>query len=174
MALPALIAGKKRKEAFAEARALLDSLGLAERVNHRPAQMSGGEKQRTAIARALINNPRIVFADEPTGSLDSRNRQEVQQIIADLCQRHRQTFLIVTHDPSLASIAHRVINMADGRIVSIIDNSSPQDSPEESEAIDPEALESALTEPALSKSISAKPASESANPTPQDNEEAPC
>lgn len=126
VAMPALIAGRKRKEAFAAARELLELLGLGERLNHRPAEMSGGEKQRTAIARALINNPRIIFADEPTGSLDSRNREEVQQIISELCKKRGHTFLIVTHDPSLASIAHRTINMADGRIISITSRPEPE------------------------------------------------
>ena len=121
-AMPALIGGRRRKEAYAEARALLELLGLGERINHRPAELSGGEKQRVAIARALINNPRIVFADEPTGSLDSRNREEIQEIISRLCAERGHTFLIVTHDPSLASIAHRVVNMADGAITHISDN----------------------------------------------------
>lgn len=131
VAIPAMIAGKKKSSALADAKELLELLGLDNRLNHRPAEMSGGEKQRTAIARALINNPRIIFADEPTGSLDSRNREEVQQIIADLCEKKGHTFLIVTHDPSLASIAHRTINMADGRIISI-QNSCSQNPDKES------------------------------------------
>ena len=119
VAMPGLIAGRKRKEVYEEAERLLASLGLSERIHHRPAEMSGGEKQRTAIARALINSPRIVLADEPTGSLDSHNRSEIQEIIARLCAERGQTFLIVTHDPSLASIAHRTLEMADGRIVAV-------------------------------------------------------
>lgn len=116
VAMPALIAGRKRSEAFEGARKLLDLLGLAARVDHKPAQLSGGEKQRTAIARALINKPRIVFADEPTGSLDSHNRNEIQDIISDLRHSINQTFVIVTHDSGMASIADRIVNMADGSI----------------------------------------------------------
>lgn len=117
-ALPALISGKKKKDAYREAGNLLNRLGLSGRLNHHPAELSGGEKQRVAIARALVNNPRIVFADEPTGSLDSHNRREIQEIIANLCQEYGHTFLIVTHDPSLAAIAHRTVTMEDGRIIS--------------------------------------------------------
>lgn len=121
VALPALIAGKNRKVAFDEARALLDDLGLSERLSHKPAEMSGGEKQRTAIARALINSPRIVLADEPTGSLDSHNRKEIQDIITRLCAERGQTFVVVTHDRGMASIADRVVEMADGKIVERLD-----------------------------------------------------
>lgn len=117
VAMPALIAGKNKKEAFAEATRLLKDLGLADRLDHKPTQMSGGERQRAAIARALINKPRIVFADEPTGSLDSRNRNEIQNIIADLRDSLHQTFVIVTHDPDMASISDRIVTMADGKIV---------------------------------------------------------
>lgn len=117
VALPALIAGRGRREAFAEAERLLRDLGLAERLAHRPAELSGGEKQRTAIARALINKPRIVFADEPTGSLDSHNRVEIQEIISGLRDSLGQTFVIVTHDQDMTSIADITVKMADGRIV---------------------------------------------------------
>lgn len=116
VAMPALIAGRKKSDAFEAARNLLDLLGLSARVDHKPAQLSGGEKQRTAIARALINKPRIVFADEPTGSLDSHNRGEIQDIISDLRHSMNQTFVIVTHDSGMASIADRIVNMADGII----------------------------------------------------------
>lgn len=116
VAMPALIAGKKKKAAFDEAERLLDLLGLADRINHKPAELSGGEKQRAAIARALINNPRIVLADEPTGSLDSHNRDEIRGIIASLRESLHQTFVIVTHDPHVASIADRTVTMEDGRI----------------------------------------------------------
>lgn len=116
VAMPALIAGRKRSDAFEAARNLLDLLGLSARVDHKPAQLSGGEKQRTAIARALINKPRIVFADEPTGSLDSHNRGEIQDIISDLRHSMNQTFVIVTHDSGMSSIADRIVNMADGII----------------------------------------------------------
>ncbi len=116
-ALPALIAGRGRKEAFSEAERLLRDLGLGDRLSHRPAELSGGEKQRTAIARALVNKPRIVFADEPTGSLDSRNRVEIQEIISGLRDSLGQTFVIVTHDQDMTSIADMTVKMADGRIV---------------------------------------------------------
>lgn len=116
-ALPALIAGRGRKEAFAEAERLLRDLGLGTRLSHRPAELSGGEKQRTAIARALVNKPRIVLADEPTGSLDSRNRAEIQEIISGLRDTLGQTFVIVTHDRDMTSIADTTVKMADGRIV---------------------------------------------------------
>lgn len=122
VAMPALIAGKSKKTAFEEARKLLDDLGLAQRLDHKPAQLSGGEKQRTAIARALINKPRIVLADEPTGSLDSRNRDEIMSIISGLRNDRGQTFVVVTHDREVTSIADRTVEMADGRIIANIDN----------------------------------------------------
>lgn len=117
VAMPALIGGMSRRKAMERAAELLDTLGLGERLTHRPAEMSGGERQRTAFARALVNEPKVIFADEPTGSLDSRNRDEIRALIADLRQQFSQTFVIVTHDPSMNAIADRVINMADGRIV---------------------------------------------------------
>lgn len=104
---------------------LLELLDVSARATHKPAQLSGGEKQRVAIARALINEPRIVLADEPTGSLDSHNRNEIRALISSLRAELGQTFLIVTHDPSVATVADRVISMADGRIVGV---DSPQDS----------------------------------------------
>lgn len=119
VALPAMIGGKSKREAMATAAELLQMLGIADRADHKPAQLSGGERQRAAIARALVNKPKIVFADEPTGSLDSVNRREIMNLIADLNVRLRQTFVIVTHDPELAGIAGRVVNMADGRITGI-------------------------------------------------------
>lgn len=117
VAMPALIAGRKKKEAYSEAERLLKMLGLSERLRHLPSEMSGGEKQRTAMARALVNNPRIILADEPTGSLDSHNREEIRGIITSLCREEGHTFLIVTHDSTLASIADRVVSMEDGRII---------------------------------------------------------
>lgn len=115
-AMPALIAGCSRREAMTRASELLNTLGLGDRLSHRPSELSGGERQRTAIARALVNNPRVVFADEPTGSLDSRNRDDITALIADLSKSLSQTFVIVTHDRSLSEIADRTIEMADGRI----------------------------------------------------------
>lgn len=117
VALPALIAGKRRHDAEAEARTLIDYLGLADRSGHRPAQLSGGERQRAAVARALVNRPSIVFADEPTGSLDSANRKELQQLFFNLRRDFGHTFVIVTHDSSLATSADRAITLSDGRIV---------------------------------------------------------
>lgn len=128
VALPALIAGISKKKAMEKAADLLTQLGLGERLTHKPAAMSGGERQRAAIARALINDPEIIFADEPTGSLDSANREEIQNIFADLRNRLGQTIVMVTHDSSLAGIADRVIEMADGQLVdslSIIDPLDP-------------------------------------------------
>lgn len=117
VALPAMIGGMSRAKALRRADELLDLLGLAERRQHKPAQLSGGERQRTAVARALVNNPRVVFADEPTGSLDSRNRDEIQELFSSLRNSLGQTFVIVTHDPTLSDIADRTIHMADGRVV---------------------------------------------------------
>lgn len=118
VALPALIAGKKKKAAFSDAERWLRELGLSHRLNHKPSELSGGEKQRTAIARALINTPAIVMADEPTGSLDSRNRDEIKIIITDLREKYHQSFVIVTHDPEMAEIADRKVYMEDGVIIS--------------------------------------------------------
>lgn len=118
-ALAAMIAGDTRSRALGKARELFDLLGIADRADHKPAQLSGGERQRAAIARALVNKPRIVFADEPTGSLDSRNRDDILALIAELNRTLGQTFVIVTHDPLLCRIAHRVVSMADGRITGI-------------------------------------------------------
>lgn len=117
VALPAMIGGMSRAKALRRADELLDLLGLADRRQHKPAQLSGGERQRTAVARALVNNPRVVFADEPTGSLDSRNRDEIQELFSNLRDSLGQTFVIVTHDPTLSDIADRTIHMADGRVV---------------------------------------------------------
>ena len=117
VAMPAMIGGMSRSAAMKRASELLGMLGLGDRLRHRPGELSGGECQRTAIARALINEPRVLFADEPTGSLDSRNRDEIRSLMADLRQRLGQTFVIVTHDPSVSEIADRIIHMADGRIL---------------------------------------------------------
>ncbi|MDE6276660.1 MAG: ABC transporter ATP-binding protein [Muribaculaceae bacterium] len=122
VALPALIAGRTRKDAMAEARRLLEKLGLGGRLSHRPSELSGGECQRAAVARALINGPKVVLADEPTGSLDSRNRDELQALFSELRDTLGATFVIVTHDATLASGADRTVHMADGRIVRIDDN----------------------------------------------------
>lgn len=129
-ALAAMIAGDSRSRALEKARELFSLLGIADRAAHKPAQLSGGERQRAAIARALINKPRIVFADEPTGSLDSRNRDEILALIAELNRTLGQTFVIVTHDPLLCSIAHRVVSMADGRITGIRNTNEDEETAE--------------------------------------------
>ena len=116
--IPALIAGRKRKEAEAEAMELLGIMGLKERAGHKPAEMSGGENQRVAVARALINHPDVILADEPSGSLDSHNKEELHRLFFDLRDKLGQTFIIVTHDEKLASYTDRTIRMVDGVIES--------------------------------------------------------
>ena len=115
--LPALIAGRGRREARGRAAELLSYLGLSDRAGHRPAELSGGEKQRVAVARALVNGPDVVFADEPSGSLDSLHKRELHGLFFDLRRDTGQTFVIVTHDAELAQMSDRAIRMADGRIV---------------------------------------------------------
>ncbi|MDE5844750.1 MAG: ABC transporter ATP-binding protein [Muribaculaceae bacterium] len=119
VAIPAMIAGESRREAMAKAEKLLKYLGLENRLEHRPAQLSGGECQRGAVARSLINNPEVVLADEPSGSLDTTNRQELHKLFFDLRRDMNQTFVIVTHDESLAEAADRVIHLRDGQIEKI-------------------------------------------------------
>lgn len=114
--IPALIAGRKRSEAESEAMELLRVMGLGERAHHKPAEMSGGENQRVAVARALINHPDVVLADEPSGSLDSYNKEELHRLFFDLRDRFGQTFVIVTHDETLASYTDRTLHMVDGMI----------------------------------------------------------
>lgn len=114
--IPALIAGRKRSEAEAEAMQFLQVMGLEERAHHKPAEMSGGENQRVAVARALINHPDVVLADEPSGSLDSKNKEELHKLFFDLRDRYGQTFVIVTHDETLASYTDRTLHMVDGVI----------------------------------------------------------
>ena len=119
VALPALIGGLSRKEAFSRARELAGYMGLLPRADHRPAQLSGGERQRAAVARSLVCRPKVILADEPSGSLDSRNRAELHKLFFDLRRDMGQTFVIVTHDENLAADADRRIMMADGRITGI-------------------------------------------------------
>lgn len=117
VAMPALIGGAKRKDAFERAKELLDYMKLSERFDHKPAQLSGGERQRVAVARALVNKPAVVLADEPSGSLDTQNKQELHQLFFNLRNEMKQTFVIVTHDESLAADTDRVLYMRDGAIV---------------------------------------------------------
>lgn len=116
VALPALIGGLSKREAYGKATRLLEMLGVSARASHKPAQLSGGEKQRVAIARALVNSPGIVFADEPTGSLDTANRDEIMRLIANLRDSTGTAFVIVTHDATLAAMADRTASMTDGKI----------------------------------------------------------
>ena len=113
---PAFIGGTSKKEAEEKAKALLNRLGLSGRLNHKPGELSGGEQQRVAVARALINNPAVVFADEPSGNLDSKNSRELHQLFFDLRNEFNQTFIIVTHNEELASKADRCLHIVDGRI----------------------------------------------------------
>lgn len=118
VALPAMIAGTDRAKAISRASELLSSMGLADRLTHYPSQLSGGERQRAAVARALVNDPKVILADEPSGSLDTHNREELYRLFFDLRASTGKTFIIVTHDESLAATSDRVIHMRDGRIVS--------------------------------------------------------
>ncbi len=115
--IPGWIAGRKRKEVMEKAESLLNILGLPDRGEHKPGELSGGEQQRVAVARALINNPSIVMADEPTGNLDSANAKELHNLFIDLRTRFQQTFLIVTHNEELAQMSDRILHMKDGKII---------------------------------------------------------
>ena len=115
--IPAYIAGMKPKEARSRAEELLAFMGLSDRATHKPNELSGGEKQRVAVARALMNNPAVILADEPSGSLDSKNKEELHKLFFDLRDKFGQTFVIVTHDETLATLTDRTIHLKDGRIV---------------------------------------------------------
>ena len=115
--MPALIGGTSKREARQRAEELLEFMGLSDRAEHKPNELSGGEKQRVAVARALINKPDVVFADEPSGSLDTQNKQELHRLFFELRDRLGQTFVIVTHDEELADMADRKIVMKDGIII---------------------------------------------------------
>ena len=119
--IPAYIAGVSQREAKQRAQELLEFMGLNDRASHKPNELSGGEKQRVAVARALINKPAVILADEPSGSLDSKNKEELHQLFFDLRDKFGQTFVIVTHDEQLASITDRTIHLKDGILESPID-----------------------------------------------------
>jgi len=115
--IPAFIAGKSKKEAEIKAFELLEMLGLSERANHKPNELSGGEQQRVAVARAMVNNPSLILADEPSGNLDSKNAENLHQLFVHLRDTLNQTFVIVTHNESLANLADRKVLMKDGQII---------------------------------------------------------
>jgi len=115
--IPALIALKKKKDATLKAKELLSFLGLSERLQHKPSELSGGEQQRVAVARALINDPSVILADEPSGNLDSANKKELHELFFKLRDNFNQTFLIVTHDKELAEMSDRKIILADGLVI---------------------------------------------------------
>ena len=115
--IPAYIAGMKPKEARSRSEELLAFMGLSDRATHKPNELSGGEKQRVAVARALMNNPAVILADEPSGSLDSKNKEELHKLFFELRDKFGQTFVIVTHDETLATLTDRTIHLKDGRIV---------------------------------------------------------
>lgn len=115
--IPAFIAGRSKSDAESSAKALLADLGLADRLNHKPSELSGGEQQRVAIARALINNPSVLFADEPSGNLDSKTKEDLHKLFFTLRDKYGQTIIIVTHDPDLAKMCDRSLYMVDGQFV---------------------------------------------------------
>ena len=115
--IPSLIAGLSNKESASRAKALLSEVGLLERMDHKPSELSGGEAQRVAIARALVNNPAVLFADEPSGNLDSATKQEIHRIFFEMREKHGQTIVIVTHDETLADMCDRKLVMSDGLII---------------------------------------------------------
>ncbi|HSZ84596.1 MAG TPA: ABC transporter ATP-binding protein [Puia sp.] len=116
--IPGWLAGRRKKEVEEKAKQLLNTLGVGERLENKPNALSGGEQQRVAVARALINNPDIIFADEPTGNLDSANARDLHQLFFQLREKFQQTFLIVTHNEELAQMSDRILHMKDGKIIS--------------------------------------------------------
>jgi len=125
--IPAYIAGTSQKAAKQRAQELLQFMQLADRASHKPSELSGGEKQRIAVARALVNNPAVILADEPSGSLDSKNKQELHQLFFDLRDQFGQTFVIVTHDETLATLTDRTIHIKDGQICSSLEITTPSE-----------------------------------------------
>jgi lipoprotein-releasing system ATP-binding protein len=116
--IPGFIAGRKKQEVEQQANDLLHKMGLSERIHHKPSELSGGEKQRVAVCRALINQPSLILADEPSGSLDSANKKELHSLLRQLCNEYGLTVLVVTHDNELAEVSDRIIEMRDGTIIS--------------------------------------------------------
>ncbi len=137
--IPAYIAGVSQKQARERAQELLKFMQLTDRATHKPAELSGGEKQRIAVARALVNNPAVILADEPSGSLDTHNKQELHQLFFDLRDRFGQTFVIVTHDEELATLTDRTIHLRDGIIEQPL-SEAPTEEPAEEPAEAPTAL----------------------------------
>jgi putative ABC transport system ATP-binding protein len=127
--LPLLVSGERPKSARSRALEELERVGLGKWSGHRPAELSGGQRQRVTIARALVNKPAIVWADEPTGDLDSETADSIMQLMVDLNRIHRQTFVIVTHDPRIGAMTDRIINMQDGRVISNADPASGESQP---------------------------------------------
>lgn len=130
VAMPLMFLGEGKKSRTKKAEDILKAVGLGGRMRHKPTQMSGGQQQRVGIARAFVNAPKIVFADEPTGNLDSKTTLEVMAIIVNMARRRNQTLIIVTHDPSIAAYANRIVHILDGNIESIEENPSPLIPPE--------------------------------------------
>ena len=135
--IPAYIAGKSTSAAKARAQELLEFMGLSDRAHHKPNQLSGGEKQRVAVARALVNEPSVVLADEPSGSLDTKNKAELHQLFFDLRDKYGMTFIIVTHDESLAALTDRTICLKDGRIVDNLHDETTITTPTNPETTNP-------------------------------------
>jgi lipoprotein-releasing system ATP-binding protein len=136
--IPAYIAGTSQRQAKERALELLQFMGLSDRANHKPAELSGGEKQRIAVARALVNNPAVILADEPSGSLDSQNKQELHQLFFDLRDKFGQTFVIVTHDEQLATLTDRTIHLRDGQIINDNDGQIINNKVEGQPTVEPE------------------------------------
>lgn len=125
VSMPLLFLGESKKDRIKKSKSILKSVGLSKHMNHRPTQMSGGQQQRVGIARAFVNMPKIVFADEPTGNLDSKTTLEVMAIIINFAKKYNQTLIIVTHDPSIARYAHRIVHILDGDIEKVEMNENP-------------------------------------------------
>ncbi len=151
VAMPLMFLGESKKVRIQKAKAILRAVGLEKHMLHKPTQMSGGQQQRVGIARAFVNMPRIVFCDEPTGNLDSKTTLEVMAIIVNMARKQNQTLVIVTHDPSIARYANRIVHILDGNIESVEENPDPIVPPE------PELVDEGEEEPAKKRHKKAKP-----------------